>query len=447
MELITILLSIVSVLAVLSGLAILIGVGKKDRAKAAIFFVGNLSALVWTFSIVKLLTLPADSYDYARTLVPIVYISVCLMMSTLVGYFCYDYKVGKPFFILTLILTAIIGTLIVTMPGDFYSDMVINGFSNKLVFENCALYYAYIGVCAVMVAGLIGGALGKILTSRKDKHMNTRGYIILAVGLGLTGGLAGVFDLALPLLGNYSLIWVGPLSMSAAILFHYYVVLRYKILELKGRSLKALTYAVMISIVAVIYMCVFFVIFSAMFHGASPSSEVLLLNFIMATVMILLIPAFNEVSAELGSFVSNDTINLPHIVKKLGRVKSSHMKVEVGEIATFLADHLHFDNIWIMKGDRLWGSHEAGVPKEAASTIQSLGRPENGIWQELPEKQKQQLSEWGVKAVAELSDSHGKPCGQIIFGKSLGKNSLLKQDLSEIEIVTRLVGDVVAKAS
>ena len=68
MELITILLSIVSILAVLSGIAILVGVGKKDRAKATIFFFGNLAALVWAFSIVKLLTLPAGAYDPAHTL-------------------------------------------------------------------------------------------------------------------------------------------------------------------------------------------------------------------------------------------------------------------------------------------------------------------------------------------------------------------------------------------
>ena len=447
MELITILLSIVSILAVVSGLAILFGVEKNNRAKAAIFFVGNLSALVWTFSIVKLLTLPSGEYDLARILVPTVYISVCLMMSTLVGYFCYDYKIGKPFFILTLILTAIVGTLIITNPEYFYSGMVIDGARNRLSFDNCVLYYVYIGICVVMVAGLIGGALGKIFISRRDKRMSTKGYVILAIGLGLTGSLAGIFDLAFPLLGNYSLIWVGPLSMSAAILFHYYVVLRFRILELAGRWLKALTHVVMISIIAVVYMCVFFFIFSTMFRGTSPSQEVLLLNFIMAIIMILLVPAYNETSAELGAYVSSDSIDLPYIVKKLGRVKSSRLKVEVGEIATFLANHLHLDNVWILKGDRLWDSHESGVPKEAIAVIQSLGRSENGIWQEIPEKHKKALSEWGIRAVAELRDSHDEPCGQIAFGKSISKTNLLRSNLSEIEIVARLVGDVISKSA
>ena len=417
MELITILLSIISVLAVLSGLAILVGVGRKDRAKAAIFFLGNLSALVWAFSIVRLLALPAGSYDLARTLVPVVYISACIMMSTLVGYFCYDYKVGKPYFILTLILTAIIGTLIVVSPGDFYSDMVIDGVSNRLLFNNCPLYIAYIGLCAFMIAGLIGGALGKIFTSRKNKHMNTRGFCVLAVGLGLTGSLAGIFDLILPMAGNYSLIWIGPLSMSAAILFHYYVVLKYRILELESKSLKILTYAVLVSVIAVVYMCVFFVIFSAMFHGAAPSAEVLILNFVMAVVMILLVPAFNEVSGELTSYVSNDKIDLPHIVKKLCKVKSSRFHVDPSELANFLAEHLHYENIWIVKGKHTWSANGEGLPEDAPKTS------------------------------APLKDEKGEAYGEIIFGKPTGRTNFIKHNRAELDAIISLVGPIISKAS
>lgn len=417
MELITILLSIVSILAVLSGIAILVGVGKKDRAKATIFFFGNLSALVWAFSIVKLLTLPAGAYDSAHTLVPVVYISACIMMSTLVGYFCYDYKIGKPYFIATLILTAIVGTLIVTNPHEFYSNMVIDGVSNRLIFENCTLYFVYIGLCAFMIAGLIGGALGKIFSSRKNKHMNTKGFCLLAVGLGLTGSLAGIFDLILPMAGNYSLIWVGPLSMSAAILFHYYVVLKYRILELESKALKILTYAVMVSVVAVIYMCVFFVIFSAMFHGAAPSAEVLILNFVMAVVMILLIPAFNEISGELSSFVSNDKIDLPHIVKKLSKIRTSRFHVDPSELAHFLADHLHYENIWIVKGKHTWSATGEGLPEDTPS------------------------------ASTTLKDEKGEPCGEIIFGKPTGRTNFIKHNHAELDAIISLVGPIISKAS
>ena len=417
MELITILLSIVSILAVLSGIAILVGVGHRDRAKAAIFFVANVAALVWAFSIVKFLTLPAGAYDLAQVLVPVVYISVCIMLATLVGYFCYDYRIGKPYFIATLILTAIVGTLIVTNPHEFYSTMVIDGASNRLVFDNCTLYFVYMGLCAFMISGLIGGALGKIFSSRKNKHMNTKGFCLLAIGLGLTGSLAGIFDLILPMAGNYSLIWVGPLSMSAAILFHYYVVLKYRILELESKALKALTYAVMVSIIAVVYMCVFFVIFSAMFHGAAPSAEVLILNFVMAIIMILLIPAFNEISGELSSFVSNDKIDLPHIVKKLSKVKTSRFRVDPSELAHFLADHLHYENIWIIKGKHTWSANGEGLPEDTPKTS------------------------------AVLKDEKGEPCGEIIFGKPTGRTNFIKHNRAGLESIISLVGPIISKAS
>lgn len=417
MELITILLSIVSVLAVLSGVAILVGVNSKNRIKAVIFLVGNLAALVWAFSIVKLLTLPAGSYDLATALVPVVYISACVMMSALVGYFCYDYKIGKPYFIVTLILTAIVGTLIITSPQEFYSQIIIDGVSNRLIFDGCNLYLAYTGLCAFMVAGLIGGALGKIFISRKNKHMNTRGYIILAIGLGLTGALAGIFDLILPMAGTYNLIWVGPLSMSAAILFHYYVVLKYRILDLESKILKIFTYAVLVSVIAVVYMCVFFVIFSAMFHGAAPSGEVLILNFVMAVILILLIPAFNEISGELTSYVSNEQIDLSHIVKKLCKVKSSRFCIDPSELANFLAEHLHYENIWIVKGKHTWSATGEGLPEDASLIS------------------------------ASLKNEKGEIYGEIIFGKPLGRTSFVKHNRAEFDAIISLVGPIISKNS
>ena len=417
MELITILLSIISILAVLSGVSILIGVGKSDRAKAAIFFVGNLAALVWAFSIVRLLSLPAESYDLAKSLVPVVYISVCAMMSFLVGYICYDYKIGKPFFILTLLLTAVVGTLIVVNPEKFYSEMIIDGINNRLLFENCALYVVYIALCVFIVLGLVGGSLGKVFIARKNKQMNTKSYVILALGFALTGALAGFFDLVLPLLGDYGLIWVGPLSMSAAILFHYYVVLRYKILQLAGAWLKALTYVVLVAVVAVLYMCVFFVIFSALFRGASPSGEVLLLNFVMAVIMILLIPAFNEISAELSSFVSNETVDLPFVVKKLDKIKRSNLRPEPSELANFLADYLHFENVWLVKGKHVWSSKGEDLTDDAA------------------------------KATLTLKDEKGNECGKIVFGKPSGKLSFSRRDKTQLDVVASLLGPILAKVS
>ena len=124
------------------------------------------------------------------------------------------------------------------------------------------------------------------------------------LAFGGSSTLVLIFNLILPLFNNWSLIWIGPLALSATIIGFYYTILRYRSLNLASVWLKIFSYVVLISSIAIIYMIIFALIFTALFRGSMPSVEVIVLNFIMILVFLILMPALSEIMTFIRSLIS-----------------------------------------------------------------------------------------------------------------------------------------------
>ena len=68
--------------------------------------------------------------------------------------------------------------------------------------------------------------------------------------------------------------------------------------------IKIFSYIVIIASIAIVYMVIFSAIFAALFRGSTPSTEVIILNFIMIMVFLLLMPAMTEVMNFVRSLIS-----------------------------------------------------------------------------------------------------------------------------------------------
>ena len=110
---------------------------------------------------------------------------------------------------------------------------------------------------------------------------------------GLSSTLVMIFNLILPLFGNWNLIWIGPLALAVTIIAVYYTILRYKMLNLSSIWLRVFSYVIVIASLAIVYMIIFSIVFAALFRGSTPSTEVIVLNFIMILIFISLIPAMS----------------------------------------------------------------------------------------------------------------------------------------------------------
>ena len=136
--------------------------------------------------------------------------------------------------------------------------------------------------------------------------MRQGGDLITMLSFATSSTLVLIFNLILPLFNNWNLIWIGPLALAVTILGVYYTILRYKMLNLSSIWLRVFSYVVVIASIAIIYMIIFSVIFAALFRGSTPSTEVIILNFIMIIIFISLMPAMNGLIDFIRSLISGN---------------------------------------------------------------------------------------------------------------------------------------------
>lgn len=291
MQLIVILLTTVSVLTFLSGAIVFFGSSKADRIKSAWYFLAAIFATVWMASISFFLVAPPSAIDSIGWHVNWTFASAIFLDAAFLGYGAWQKKYGKLVTLIFCALGLIIGGIIILKPALLYSAVILAHTGNSVVMNIGPLYFAYIGFFALIVPAIIAVFMHQFFkTSSKRK----RGGDIVTMGsFGLSSTLVLIFNLILPLLNNWSLIWVGPLALAVTILAVYYTILRYRMLNLNSIWLRVFSYVVIIASIAIVYMIIFSIIFAALFRGSAPSTEVIVLNFIMILIFIALMPAMN----------------------------------------------------------------------------------------------------------------------------------------------------------
>lgn len=440
MSLTSILLYATSVLAVFSGFSAFIGTSKTDKKKMAWFFATTIMAAIWTVSIAMFLDLPITASESAPFWIMSIYISSAVMMVMLLGYAGWEYTVGKILTFLAVVALVITATVVVMNTRLLFDGFELTTQGNTVHLVNGVVYWLYafyFALNSVLAWYFIWKRSRK--TSSKKVRMGDR---TLMVGLVITGALAMISDLVLPLFVRYDLIWIGPLALSITLVSFYYAILKYRIISISSRWLKLLSYAVLLVSGAVIYMLIFYLIFTALFKVPNPSASVLVLNFIMIVIVLLLMPVLNEVSASMRSLISVGQVDIAYVIKKLNRIATKN--VDLRELAGFLADHLHFAYIGFVVNGRLYGSKPLSVSAEELVQIGKMKAASgNSVWQEPNKTTQKFMDELGLKAVAELRNAKGKAFGQLIVGKPLGKNSFERRDLVQLEMIINLVATVI----
>ena len=304
MQLIAILLTTVSILTLLSGIAVLAGSKKSDRGRSAWFFAATLFATIWMISISLFLVAAPDwPGSLMVTVVNLTYLSAIFIDIALLGYIIWHNKYGKIAMTIFSILGIIIAWVFVVNPTLLYTDIVLTNAGNSLITNVGPFYFIYVIFFCALVPAVIVTLIRQIIKSKSDRTKN--GSIVLLVGFGISGTASLVFNLILTF-WTWHLVWIGPFAISATMLTFYYTILRYRTLKLDSIWLRILSYVVLITSAAVLYMIVFYLVFLAMFRGSTPSIEVVILNFVMVLFFLLLVPAMNELTNFVHSLISGD---------------------------------------------------------------------------------------------------------------------------------------------
>ncbi|MBQ3296797.1 hypothetical protein IJH01_01530 [Candidatus Saccharibacteria bacterium] len=325
MQLIVILLTTVAVLTFLSGAIVFFGSSKGDRVRSAWFFLAAIFATAWMASISVFMLAQPEWTNNIEWHVKWTFVSAILIDLAFLGYVAWTQKNGKILTFLFVILGIAISTLIFFAPNLLYSDIIISRTGNSVVMNIGPLYFSYIIFFSLIVPAIIFSLFRQSVKTHSLRKKG--GDITIMASFGLSSLIILVANLILPLLGNWSAIWLGPLALSATIIGFYYTILRYHSLNLSSVWLKIFSYIVIISSVAIIYMIIFAIIFAALFRGSTPSTEVIILNFIMILIFVALTPAMNEFTRFIRTLISQSDQHRTHTTKHhSSQINSNHSK-------------------------------------------------------------------------------------------------------------------------
>ncbi len=306
MQLIIILLATVSILTFLSGVIVFFGATKGAKVRSVWFFLAAIFATVWMASISLFLIADPNWANIIDWHVKWTFVSAILIDISFLGYVAWPEKIGRILTFIFLVAGIIISLLIFIEPGLLYSSINLAKTGNSVTMNIGPLYFAYIGFFCVIVPAVVLSLLRQYIKTRSNRKKG--GDLVIMLSFGASSTLVLISNLILPLFGNWNMVWLGPLALSATIIGFYYTILRYRSLNLASIWLKIFSYIVIIASIAIVYMVIFSIIFAALFRGSTPSTEVIILNFIMIMVFLLLMPAMSEVVSFVRSLISDQSI-------------------------------------------------------------------------------------------------------------------------------------------
>lgn len=306
MQLIAILLATVSILTFLSGFIVFAGSSKGDRIRSAWYFIAAIFATIWMISISLFLTATPESSNVDWH-IKWTFSSAILLDAAFLGYISWKEKYGKIVTVAFLIFGLIISGFIFSNPEYLYSEVFLSNTGNNIILNIAPLYFAYNGFFATIVPAIVFLLFRQFYRSTSKRKR--RGDIITMTSFGISSVITLIFNLILPILGNWNLVWLGPLALAITILSIYYVILRYRMLNLSSIWLRIFSYIVILASLAIVYMVIFSIVFASLFRGSTPSMEVIILNFIMILIFLCLVPAVNRLFNFMNRLIKSKKID------------------------------------------------------------------------------------------------------------------------------------------
>lgn len=284
--------------------------------------------------------------------------------------------------------------------------------------------------------GFVSGRRLKLHSKRGKKCIRIFGVLWL-----ITAILALVFDVILPIAGVSEYMVVGLIAVEVMIIVYYGVLLYNRVIVISNAFQKIISYFVIMSSVAILYISVFAGVFRLVFGENKVSDDMFILNFLIVMVVLLAFPMAWNLNIFMRSILSASEVDLTFVVKKMSEYVTSN--VDPAELAAFVADYMHFSYIGIFINGKLYGSSPKELSSKELLSISTL-KPANGItWQRIEGGAIEVCQNHHIVAVAELKNAKGRPYGQLLLGKPVGQKSFGRKDLAQIEFMVNLVSAVI----
>ena len=151
MQLIAILLITVSILTVLSGLTVLIGVQKGKRAKIVPYFLTAVAGAAWGISMALFITAKPDEIARATVCLIIMYISTLVDVLMLFLYVGWKRKATWVITGIIAIVTSWLSWVLATNPSRLFAEIILRKDGGNTVVFNESAYTFYLLLCLVIM--------------------------------------------------------------------------------------------------------------------------------------------------------------------------------------------------------------------------------------------------------------------------------------------------------
>ncbi|MBQ6394602.1 hypothetical protein IJH97_02535 [Candidatus Saccharibacteria bacterium] len=291
------------------------------------------------------------------------------------------------------------------------------------------------------IAAALAVTAGFLILLGARKGAKNRAFLAFCLILCFTAVVFYLFGVVYERLGLANVQWMGPIILCLAIALLYYAILHRKIIALKTSWLRFLSYVVIMFSLAVVYAVILHLVIYFIFKIKSPPTEVAVLNFIMISIVMILLPIAYELSGRVRSIIQADQVDMTSLIRKINKMAPENTKRP--ELARFVAERMHFSYVGLVIKDRLYGSKQLKLPEKEVHRVMKLGKPEDGVWQKYNLDVQAMLRKHEIYAVAALRDAKGHVFGQMLVGRPLGKMDFERQDLIQLEMVVNLIAALI----
>ena len=311
---------VVGLLAIVLGLSVL--ANSRHPARLSFFYFATSMGL-WAMLVSVYLLFKAN--DYAFIAVHGYYLAAAALSH---GYVLFSILVadGKPiktwslkngFITLPFLCVAIVSVL----PGILF--VVDTSYDGKVILNTLPyVFYVFYFVVYTLVAQiiLIKGVLSK---NKKDKNLQHQ-LILLAIATTIAFPFGMIFNLLLPLVGNYDLIMVGPLFVIPIVVIVAYSIMKYGLMNIKEAAIRSSAYILSIATMAALYFGIAYAASRAFLAGNFSDVSLSPINIILA---LLLVFSFQPVKLFFDRMTDQlffrDRYDTDEFLSKLGAVLTS----------------------------------------------------------------------------------------------------------------------------
>lgn len=313
------------------------------------------SLFVWSFGIGKFLL--SDSLPEASFWVRSYYFAGTLIASSLF-YFASVFPKGKWLSLkqnVIFLLLAVPTTILTLIPGSLFEEIIVNG-PYKDVILKPADYFIFSAHFILFFYGALMIVLKKTLRAQGIVRNQLR-YIFLGI---LVASIFGVwFDLILPWIHNYQLIWIGPPFTIFMVGCMGYAIVRHRLLDIRLVVARSISYSLLVSVLGLIYAGGLFLIGTYITKQPSGSTDLIVSSLLALLIAFTFQPLLRFFERTTDSIFFKNRYDSDHLLKELGKIMTSALELDqlVVPLLQILTEEMKINSgtiVLINKSEIIW---------------------------------------------------------------------------------------------